>query len=77
MYLIDCDIRLVLVSLWLFFAVVGFTFVSFAFVINMISYLEGNIRALYQALCLVLFYFPAFVIFTLFVFHKIPYAAQC
>ena len=64
---------LVLVSLWLFFAVIGFTFVSFAFVVNIIAYLEGSLHALYQALCLVLFYLPAFVIFTLFIFHRIPY----
>jgi len=63
----------VVVSIWFVFTVLGFTTVSCIVAVNLIRFLEGDIQSLNIAISSVLLFLPVFVIFTIFVYHKIPY----
>lgn len=60
-----------LFELWLFYTIVGLTFGSFVFVINILRYLDDKELGYSQALTIPLFYFPIFCIATFFLYRKL------
>ena len=67
---------IVLVNLWILFIVLGSTLISFISILNLISYLDGDEQKLNLSISLLLFYLPIAIIFTVTVYHNIPYSSN-
>lgn len=65
-----------MVNLWLLLIVMGFTLASLVSVVNVITYFDDSGRGLHLAISPALFYFPLAILFTVLVFHHIPYFAS-
>lgn len=60
-----------LYELWLFYAIVGLTFGSFAFTMNILRFLDDKKAGYAQSLIIPLFYLPILCVFTLFLYRKL------